>query len=132
MRSSAARDFLSLGESIREGVGAFLTFVVGKTTSNFPAFGLGPVRFILGCFFSSFSFFSLSLTTHFALRLNPDVCPATQRFIRSIHHTARPVNLNRVRVDIRLIGLDRQNRVIAPSFAVGLDDVLVDVNDRLH
>jgi hypothetical protein len=49
-----------------------------------------------------------------------------------VHELARSVNAHVVRSDVRLVGLDRDGRVVSSVAMVRADDVLVDVDAFAH
>ena len=54
---------------------------------------------------------------------------AAQRPIRAVYNLGRSVYLHGVRIHIALVRLDRKHGIILVVLAVGLNDVLVDVDD---
>ncbi len=54
---------------------------------------------------------------------------AAQRFIRAINNRRGAVDLHGVRIYIALVCLNRKHGVVLVLLAVGLNDVLVDVDD---
>ena len=52
--------------------------------------------------------------------------------MRTMNHSARPLDLSSVSVGIALVGLHSQNWIIGSILGVSLNLVLINVDDRFH